>query len=140
MAKLIYIDTNVYLDYLENRIDKMRPLGEFAYNIFKRTFECEFIIITSELVFRELDRKASPFSVRHLFDKVRSFGKLQISTIDGNLIKEAKNISQELQVHESDVTHALLSHKAKAEFLVTRNLKDFEPLSDIVKPVLPENL
>ncbi len=33
----IYVDTNIYLDFFLNRKDKLRPLGDFAFELFKRT-------------------------------------------------------------------------------------------------------
>lgn len=44
----IYLDTCIYLDYLMDRKDNLRPLGEFAFQLLKRTFECEFEIIISD--------------------------------------------------------------------------------------------
>ena len=40
----IYFDTNIYLDFLENRNDRLRPLGELASQLFKRSINCEFFI------------------------------------------------------------------------------------------------
>ncbi|MBD3304093.1 hypothetical protein GF343_03035 [Candidatus Woesearchaeota archaeon] len=55
MTKLIYVDTNIYIDYFDGRTDYLRPPGEFAYQLLKRTFNCEFRIIVSSLVVDEIE-------------------------------------------------------------------------------------
>ena len=54
MQRLIYLDTNIYLDYFENRTDKLKPLGEFAFRIIKRAIDCEFKIVISSIILAEI--------------------------------------------------------------------------------------
>jgi len=50
MSTRIYVDANIYLDYLEERTDRIRPLDEFAFKIFRRALECEFEIVISDAI------------------------------------------------------------------------------------------
>ncbi len=51
-------------------------------------------------------------------------------------LDKAKKMSE----HFQDALHVLLAIKANAEIIVTRNLRDFLPYSNLIKIKLPENL
>jgi len=55
----IYFDTNVYLDFLEDRSDSLKPLGELAHQAFLRGLDCEYFIVISDLVIEELRKRVS---------------------------------------------------------------------------------
>jgi len=55
------------------------------------------------------------------------------------LEKEALLISKD-GVHFQDALHIVLAAEAGAEYIVTRNLKDFPAQYDSTKTVLPENI
>lgn len=59
-GRLIYCDTNVYLDYFFDRRDNIRPLGEFAHQVIQRALGCEFYIVISDWVITELNKHAKP--------------------------------------------------------------------------------
>ncbi len=140
MAELIYIDTNVYLDYWEARIDKMRPLGEFAYNVIKRAIDCEFIVIVSDIVFKELENHLDKQSIESIFKDLRHYNKLESVESLVEELEKAKTLAAQYNSSCNDVAHALVAKRAGACYLVTRNLKDFENLSYFVKPILPEDI
>jgi len=52
--EIIYLDTNIYMDHFDGRVDKLRPLGQFAFEIVRRTLNCEFKIVMSSLIIDEL--------------------------------------------------------------------------------------
>ena len=56
---LVYVDTNIYLDYFQNRQDRLRPLGEFVFQFFRRSLKCEFEIVVSDFVLEELHKKVT---------------------------------------------------------------------------------
>ena len=53
--------------------------------------------------------------------------------------KKARLICKERKTSFNDTLHAVLSNKMNA-ILITRNLKDFEELQDLVELSLPENI
>ena len=140
MEKLIYLDTNIYLDYLENRTDKLRPLGEFAFQLIKRAIECEFKIIISGLIIKELINNINENRIKELFKSLKKNNKI----IKTELIKEDKinaiKIQKERKTSFNDTLHAIIANRLKANYLVTRNIKHFYKLNDLVKIILPENL
>ena len=140
MTKLIYIDTNVYLDYFDGRTDYLRPLGEFAYQLLKRTLDCEFRIIISGLILKELFYNSYEEKIQKLLPDFNSKNKIIEISADAEDVKKTRNLCRERRTSFNDTLHAVLACKVNADFLVTRNLKDFYELQDLVKLKCPENL
>ena len=134
------MDTNIYIDYFDGRVDNLRPLGEFAFNLLKRVLECEFQIIISSLVLDELEYNTYKENMLSLIKDLKDKNKLLIIDVNEEDIKNANKVKKERKTSYNDTLHAVLANRIKADFLVTRNLKDFEELLDLVKVVLPENL
>lgn len=137
---LIYIDTNVYLDYFEGRTDKFRPLGEFAYQIFQRTLSCEFTIVFSGLLFKEIlnhTKEQQLYAFLHEFKEKNKI--LETKATFEDKVK-TQQIVKEKRTSFNDTLHAVIAQRMGAEFLVTRNIQDFLELQEIVKILLPEYL
>ncbi|MBI2529690.1 MAG: hypothetical protein HYW05_00920 [Candidatus Diapherotrites archaeon] len=136
MSTRIYVDANVYLDYFGERTDGIRPLGEFAFRIFQRTLKCEFEIILSDLLLREIKAR-NGFRARAecLFDDLINKNKLiQVDAEDKD--------EQEAKFHKNwkDALHCILAKKAGCEFIITRDIEHFSSFSDILKAKLPEQV
>ncbi|MBD3304094.1 hypothetical protein GF343_03040 [Candidatus Woesearchaeota archaeon] len=54
--------------------------------------------------------------------------------------KETRKIIKERKTSFNDTKHAVLARRAKADYLITRNVKDFNQLRDLINIALPENL
>jgi predicted nucleic acid-binding protein len=136
----LYLDANIYLDYWENRSDKMRPLGEFAFILFKRTFSSEFEILFSDWLAKELDKNdLTQKKLSSLMNKLERLNKIsRIKTTPKDVMK-ARQISKKIGTHWEDCLHAVLAENGKAKYLVTRNLPDFKNLF-FIKTILPEQL
>lgn len=133
----IYCDTNIYLDYLLGRKDYLRPLDEFAFQLFKRIEQREFILIISDHLLFELRKYVEEQKINEVLKPLLDQGsalKVYKSLQD---IEQAKKISR---MHWKDTLHALLAHKACATYLVTRNLKDYAGCVYLIQAVFPENL
>jgi predicted nucleic acid-binding protein len=50
----IYLDTNVWLDYFLQRESKYISNKDVAFTIFQRTVSCEFQIIISDVLLKEI--------------------------------------------------------------------------------------
>ena len=133
---LIYCDTNIYIDYFENREDNLRPLGTFAFELLRRTVGCEFTIIISDFVIMELEKYVKEEKIKELLQSLERAKKLERVFKSNHDIQEARRLSK----NKSDALHAVLAKKAKAEYLVTRNIKDFAEFSHLINIVLPENI
>lgn len=137
---LIYLDTNIYIDYFDGRVDRLRPLGEFAYQILRRTFECEFTIVTSSLVIDELAYNGYLEKFKALLAELQSKQKLVRVNILPSDGERAKRITNERGTSFNDTLHAVVAQRMHVDYFVTRNLKDFQELLDLVEVTLPENL
>jgi len=140
MSVPIYIDTNVYLDHFESRSDRLRPLGDFATQLLKRVLDCEFDIIVSSLVIDELVCHVSVERVNALLFEFKARGKLIRAQTLGQERQAAREISRTRGTPVSDTLHAIIAQRMNASYLVTRNLKDFGDLRDLVPIRLPELL
>lgn len=136
---LIYLDTNIYLDWLEGRTDRLRPLGEFAFSIIKRAISCEFEIVVSDLILFELKRHAKAKDVLDMLSLLSKKNKIVKAECLDEVRSEAKRIGAETGVHWQDVAHALIAREASAECLITRDAHLFG-LSGIIETKFPENV
>jgi len=140
IMKTVYIDTNVYIDYFLNRTDKLRPLGDFAFNLIKKIVIEEYKLIISDLVILELEHNGFEKQVKILLEKLKENNNLTfVTSIEEDNVKTNK-IVKERKTSFNDTKHAIMANRAKADYFVTRNVKDFEDLNDIVYPIYPENL
>ena len=139
-VELIYLDTNIYLAYLENRTDNLRPLGEFALRLIQRTLGCEFKIIISGLVVNEVERHVNVERLKEVIRSLKETEKLIRVGITSEDEIRAKELTKTRDTHFDDALHAVLAQRAKAKFLITRNINDFADLQDLVDIRLPESI
>jgi predicted nucleic acid-binding protein len=133
MSKLIYIDTNVWIDYLQNRADYLRPLGQFAFRLLQKTLECKYRVILSDWTLEELSEHARDF--QDIIDQFKEKRKVIFVRTASKDIRQTKQGK-----HWEDRLHALLVAKASASYLVTRNLSDFVDDWYPFEVKLPESL
>jgi len=135
MTKLIYIDTNVYIDYFHGRSNGLRPLGDFAFEIIRRTLKCEFEIIISSWVIEELEKHSDEKRIGELQNTLAKKDKVTNITYNSE-----DKIKAKAYKNWTDALHAIIALKAGAEYLVTRNTKDFHDFSDKIEVIHPESL
>lgn len=128
------------MDYFENREDKLRPLGEFAFNLLRRCFDCEFSIVTSILVTEEVEYNGHTKNLLKLNKKLNQAHKLIKISIAREDRTKAHKLKKKYNISFNDSLHAVLAAKANVDFLVTRNIKDFYQFQDIVDITLPEQI
>lgn len=131
----IYCDTNVYMDYFEDRKDRLRPLAYFAFEFFSRGWNCRFNLIISDHLLNELNRNLRPDQISEIIDEFKKKDKLIHIEMTGEDKEEARKISKE---NYADALHAVLAKKASADYLTTRNIKDYAGCENLVEIALPE--
>lgn len=135
MSKRIYCDTNIYLDYLQDRSNLFgRNIGDRAFKVFSRALGCEFEIAVSTWNLAELKRNIGPEDLKMLLTFLKR--KLAIIEHTKEDIEKAKQISE----HFQDALHVILAQKAGASILVTSNISDFLPYEHLIEIKLPQNL
>ncbi|MDD5418205.1 MAG: PIN domain-containing protein [Candidatus Nanoarchaeia archaeon] len=137
----IYLDTNVYLDYWEDRKDKFKPLGEFAFSLMKETINCRFFVLISEIVIKELRnvlfmQKEKIFAT--ILSSLKESGKLVFVDISMEQVHESEKISRQKNIPKADALHAVLARDNKA-VLVSRD-KHHILVKDIVEVMKPEEI
>ena len=129
----IYIDTNIYLDFLVN--GRPKRFAEDAFQLFNRTLRCEFDIIISKKVKNELRPNIEGKESALLFQLLEP--KLKPVNPTSQDEEEAKNLDS---VDTADALHAILAKKHNAKFLVTQNMRHFQKFSHIIQPIRPSEL
>jgi predicted nucleic acid-binding protein len=137
---LIYVDTNVYMDYLEMRSDKLRPLQDLAFNVFRRTFSCEFTVVMSSSIIRELENYIDEKRIASLIEELRENSKVLETKASFADKEKARKLVRARHTPFDDTLHAVIAKRMDVSCLVTRNIKDFVDLQDIIEIVLPEFL
>ncbi len=129
-----YIDTCIWRDYLENREDRFRPLGQWALFLFQMIEKNNEKILYSELVIREL-------CLEHKHEKViaslQAFSPILVSITDKQL-QEAEILGRVRKVGGADALHAILARDNNA-ILVTRDAHYID-MTDIATIKKPEDL
>ncbi|MFT4326918.1 MAG: type II toxin-antitoxin system VapC family toxin, partial [Candidatus Woesearchaeota archaeon] len=111
MSELIYLDTNVFLDYCLGT-KEITPYDEYAKQILDRTLDCEFTIIVSSIVLHELKKKIDP-SI--LFAPLKIKYKIKFIDFTSEDVKNSKKIP----IHFPDNLHIFLAEKHACKYLVT---------------------
>lgn len=137
---MIYIDTNCYIDYFEGRVDRLRPLGEFAYNLIRRSIECEFTIVISSLVIDELEFNSYHNQISELIQELKKYNKILYSEEQKSDEINTSLIVKKKKTPFNDTKHAVIANRLGVKYFVTRNFKDFENLNNLVDVVFPENI
>lgn len=137
MTKLVYIDTNVYLDLLTGRHSGLMPNDEIAHNIIRRALNCEFHIIISNFVLKEVEKFAKKESIRALLDSLATAEKMTFEMATREDRAKARLLN--LCVPFGDCLHFVIAERCRAEYLVT-NDKHFDRLKNKVKIIKPNLL
>ena len=134
MPKKYYIDTCIWIDFLEGREDKFRPLGEWAFMLIRKIIGEESIIILSNILRDEMNAYA-------IEDKIREIVPARLLVrINESLgqVREAAAYSKRTGMPKKDALHAVLARDNNA-VLVTRD-KHFHMIYSQIEAKKPEEL
>ena len=136
MSERIYLDTNIYMDYCDERRDSIRPLNEIAFEVLRRTLSCEFEIVISDWVIDEVKKNLeNRITMENLIAELKAKGKLiYVESTYGERSNAKKHVNWQ------DALHAIIARRSGCKYIVTRNIVDFLEFSDILEPKLPEHL
>ncbi len=132
-----YLDTCIWRDYFENRKDRFRPLGEWAFRLLKKIIYNKEKVMYSDLVVSELLNYFDRDKIKEIFSIVKNdfLEKVDIKKHHG---EEAFDLKEKEGIPFGDALHAVLAKENNA-ILVTRD-KHFRKLLKIVKIRKPEEL
>ncbi len=130
-----YLDTNIWLDYFEDRSDGLKPLGEFAFQFIRKAIKSNSVLCYSNLVITELNNVLTKEVVDLRFSAIKN----NLTYFESN--KEdyffAKKIVSSFNIHFADAFHAAIVSRLGA-VLITRD-KHFDYL-DFIEVKKPEEV
>lgn len=137
MDKRYYLDACIWRDYFDNRSDKLRPIGEWAFKLIKKIIDNNDLFIISDKLLEELREEYSFEKLNNLFEIVPD--RLIVKIISNEkTIKEAVKIKNEFKIPFGDALHIILAKESKS-VLVTRD-KHFNEIQNIIEIKKPEEL
>ncbi|MBI2574675.1 type II toxin-antitoxin system VapC family toxin [Candidatus Woesearchaeota archaeon] len=136
MAGRYYIDTAIWRDLHENRKDRHKHLGEFAFELFKKIRANKEKIIYSDFIVEELSHAYDRQTIDRLFRSAAEF--LEKAETNEKHVKEAAALSKELNIPFGDALHGILA-KNNNSIMVTRD-RHFKKLSNKIVVKKPEDL
>lgn len=137
MEKKYYLDTSIWLDFLEDRNEPDFPKSDWAKKLVERILIEKGIIIVSEAVKNELVGLGySKYEIEIMFRPFQSI--IQEVYTDKKQYGKAKDLKNKRKIPFLDALHAILSRDNKA-IMVTRDLH-FKKILDIARYKKPEDL
>ena len=129
----IYVDTNIYVDFVTNRTNENdQPLGPAALRVFIKVQKGEYKLILSTWVLKELLRWTKPEDTKMLFEMLKD------NTITVSYSQEEENKAKGMSTHWEDALHAIIAKREGARYLVTRDVDHFRQYSNLVEPIHPK--
>ena len=140
MAKKYVIDTCIWRDFYENRFSfSGKPLGKYATDLFMKILKNKDTILFSIGLVWELKRDYEEKEINDMLNLLvmnKILVKIEITKEEH---EEAKKLAQERDIPFIDSLNAIHARNHKA-IMVSQDLHFFKDLSDIVKPVKPEQI
>lgn len=133
-----YIDACIWRDFHENREDKFRPLGEWAFEMFRMIKENKFLVLYSNLIVDELSKDFDIEQIKEIFKIISEAGLLKKVELRKQQFQKAAKLKKERNLPFGDCLHAIIARDNKA-IIITRD-KHFEELQDVVESAKPEDL
>lgn len=115
----LFLDTNIVVDVLERR----EPHCQDAVRLFTMAYNKQVQLVVSPITYSTasfLLRKHGPEGVRNLLSNFRQLSRVATTnekTVDDSLASQFKDFEDAMQYYTAV--------KAKADVIITRNVKDF---------------
>jgi predicted nucleic acid-binding protein len=132
----LYIDTNIIVYANEDSKNIYgKEIAVSSSNLIWQAICCKYNLIISSWTLEELRRIKKLEQAQMLFNLIDK-KKILVAHSQED-IKQAKIQNPG---HFQDELHGILALKSKADYIVTRNIKDFEHFKDRIKVTKPESL
>lgn len=126
-----YLDTCIWIDYFEDRSDRFRPLGYWAFCLIRNIVSDKDIVIYSDVVEDELLGFYSEEKVRSLLSVVPENLFVKVNSTKKQS-EEASVVSRKLNIPFNDALNAILA-RDNDSVLVTRD-RHFYEFSNVKRP------
>lgn len=137
MQKRYYLDTSIWLDFLEGRDEPDFPKSSLAKELVNKIIKEGNKIIYSDLILIELRKIGySKYDLEYMFAPLRK--NLVFMEATPKQVGKGRDLSFKRNVPKADAIHALIARDNNA-ILVTLD-KHFQKLIEIIKPFKPQEL
>lgn len=140
IKRAFFLDTCIWRDFYENRFSKTgNPLGKYATSLFMKILNNRDTILFSKALVWELRKDYSENDINDMLNLL-VLNKILINleiTKEEHL--ESKHLSQERNLPYIDCLNAVQARNNDA-VLVTQDAHFFEKLTDIIKPIRPQEI
>ncbi|MFA5141895.1 MAG: PIN domain-containing protein [Candidatus Woesearchaeota archaeon] len=137
MTQKYYLDTCIWRDYFENRSDRFRPLGDWAFTLLSNIVQNEDLVLYSDLTIQELNKDLNHKKIKEALSIVPEQLLIKVNVLPIQF-KEAISLSRKHKIPANDALHYILAKDNNA-ILVTRD-KHFYELNDKMMIKKPEDL
>jgi len=138
MTERYYVDACIWRDFHENREDKFRPLGEWAFNLFRMIKDIKATVLYSDIIVDELSKDFNREQIKGIFKIVSEVKLLEKVKLRKEQFQEAAKLKRERDVPFGDCLHAIIARDNNS-IMITRDAH-FEELQDVVEVKKPEDL
>lgn len=129
---LVYVDTNVFLDFMRDRENEFGgSLGKRAERFFRRVRNGKFDIVVSDWVNEELSNHLESGEERMLFSM------LEDSIVEASYSDDDWERAERIDEEEADdILHAVIADNVGADLVTTQNVSDYGEVDfiDVKKP------
>ena len=136
MTEKLYIDTNVIIDAIEDRKNRLgKNIGNPAADLFWSAISCKYLLIISTWALQEL-AGLGKLEMTKMF-----FGLAKKKIIQAKYSPEEKSqAKQKSNDHEDDALHIFIAEREKADYIITRNTDHFKEVGSSIPIKKPEAL
>lgn len=133
-----YLDANVLVSLIREEIGAhYRLLSQSVEDFLERAAEKQTTLIISDWCIDEVKKVAGVG--KETIEELLTDNKLEFVSIGTAEINYALELSRTIKIPYGDARHVAIALSAKADSIVTFNLKDFEKAKHLIKIELPED-
>ena len=140
MTKTYYLDTCVWRDFFEGRMNKAgKPIGDYAARLFMKILKNKDKVLFSEALALELKKDYNEEDIKDMLSLLFLSGILIRVDITTEESTEAKILSSQRNLPFVDCLHAIQARNHCA-IMVSRDKHFINNLSDVIKTIRPEEI
>ena len=119
MVTKYYLDTCIWIDYFENRVDNFRPLGDWSLKLIKKIVIDKDMFIISDHLIDELKINYSAEEIDKILSIIPNQLLLKVK-VDDKQSKEAYKIKSIYKIPFGDALHIIIAKDNNA-ILISRD-------------------
>jgi predicted nucleic acid-binding protein len=137
MEKKYYLDTSIWLDFLENRNEPKRPKGDWALELMSKIIKEGSLIAYSDN--NQYELRSLGYSESYIEEMLEPFNHILVHIESTEKqIRKAKDLTSKREIPRRDALHALIARDHDC-ILVTFD-RHFKKLADITVAKSPKEL